>query len=158
VDTNFEGEVIPLANMKIGFLPQSRSSIRRDRARGRRGGHGRDLGREEAPGGVYAAYAEPDADFDKLAAEQAKLEAIVNAAHADSADLQLEVAADALRLPPGTRRSRRSRRREAPRGAVPASPFQADILLLDEPTNHLDAESVEWLEQFLRRFPAPWWR
>src|SRR5882724_7885825 len=156
VDTNFEGEVIPLANMKIGFLPQEpqldpektvREAIEE--------GMGETSDAKKRLEEVYAAYAEPDADFDKLAAEQAKLEAIVNAAHADSADLQLEVAADALRLPPWDQTiaplSGGEKRRVALCRLLLSKP---DILLLDEPTNHLDAESVEWLEQFLRRFPG----
>src|SRR5213076_943784 len=104
---------------------------------------------------IYAAYAEPDADFDKLAAEQAKLEAIVNAVHADSTGLQMEVAADALRLPTWDAKiaplSGGEKRRVALCRLLLSKP---DVLLLDEPTNHLDAESVEWLEQFLRRFPS----
>src|SRR5206468_6961850 len=100
---------------------------------------------------VYAAYSEPDADFDKLAEEQAKLEAIVNAGGAN----ELEVAADALRLPPWDAKvdvlSGGEKRRVALCRLLLSKP---DLLLLDEPTNHLDAESVEWLEQFLQRFPG----
>jgi len=100
---------------------------------------------------VYAAYSEPDADFDKLAEEQARLEAIINAGGAD----ELEVAADALRLPPWEQRvdvlSGGEKRRVALCRLLLSKP---DLLLLDEPTNHLDAESVEWLEQFLQRFPG----
>jgi energy-dependent translational throttle protein EttA len=156
VETNFEGEVIPLANMKIGFLPQEpqldpektvRASVEE--------GLGETSDAKKRLEEVYAAYAEPDADFDKLAAEQAKLEAIVNAAHTDSAELQLEVAADALRLPPWDQKiaplSGGEKRRVALCRLLLSKP---DVLLLDEPTNHLDAESVEWLEQFLRRFPG----
>jgi sulfate-transporting ATPase len=156
VDTNFEGEVIPLANMKIGFLPQEpqldpektvRESVEE--------GLGETADAKKRLEQIYAAYAEPDADFDKLAAEQARLEAIVNAAHADSADLQLEVAADALRLPPWDQKiaplSGGEKRRVALCRLLLSKP---DVLLLDEPTNHLDAESVEWLEQFLQRFPG----
>src|SRR3989449_3756293 len=99
-DTNFEGEVVRLPNIRIGYLPQEpqldagktvREAVEE--------GLGETLAAKKRLDEIYAAYAEPDADFDKLAAEQAKLEAIVNAAHADSSDLQLEVAADALRLP-----------------------------------------------------------
>ena len=100
---------------------------------------------------VYAAYSEPDADFDKLAEEQAKLEAMLNAGGAD----ELEVAADALRLPPWEQKvdvlSGGEKRRVALCRLLLSKP---DLLLLDEPTNHLDAESVEWLEQFLQRFPG----
>ena len=156
VDTNFEGEVIPLANMKIGFLPQEpqldpEKSVREAVEEGM----GETSDAKKRLEEVYAAYAEPDADFDKLAAEQARLEAIVNAAHADSADLQLEVAADALRLPPWEQKiaplSGGEKRRVALCRLLLSKP---DVLLLDEPTNHLDAESVEWLEQFLQRFPG----
>jgi len=156
VDTNFEGEVIPLANMKIGFLPQEPQLDPEKTVREAvEEGMGETSDAKKRLEEVYAAYAEPDADFDKLAAEQAKLEAIVNAAHADSADLQLEVAADALRLPPWDQTiaplSGGEKRRVALCRLLLSKP---DILLLDEPTNHLDAESVEWLEQFLRRFPG----
>jgi sulfate-transporting ATPase len=104
---------------------------------------------------VYAEYAEPDADFDKLAAEQAELEAVIAAAGSENTDLQLEIAADALRLPPwdaviGTLSGGEKRRVALCRLLL----SQPDMLLLDEPTNHLDAESVDWLEQFLKRFPG----
>jgi len=156
VDTNFEGEVIPLANMKIGFLPQEPQLDPEKTVRGAvEEGMGETADAKKRLDEIYAAYAEPDADFDKLAAEQARLEAIVNAAHSDSADLQLEVAADALRLPPWDQKiaplSGGEKRRVALCRLLLSKP---DILLLDEPTNHLDAESVEWLEQFLRRFPG----
>jgi len=156
VDTNFEGEVIPLANMKIGFLPQEPQLDPEKTVREAvEEGMGETSDAKKRLEEVYAAYAEPDADFDKLAAEQAKLEAIVNAAHADSADLQLEVAADALRLPQWDQKiaplSGGEKRRVALCRLLLSKP---DILLLDEPTNHLDAESVEWLEQFLLRFPG----
>jgi sulfate-transporting ATPase len=102
---------------------------------------------------VYAAYAEPDADFDKLAAEQAELEAVIATAGGNSLDQQLEVAADALRLPPWDAKigplSGGEKRRVALCKLLLSKP---DMLLLDEPTNHLDAESVDWLEQFLHRF------
>jgi sulfate-transporting ATPase len=156
VDTNFEGEVIPLANMKIGYLPQEPQLDPEQTVRQAvEEGLGETAGAKKRLEEIYAAYAEPDADFDKLAAEQAKLEAIVNAAHGDSADLQLEVAADALRLPPWDQQiaplSGGEKRRVALCRLLLSKP---DILLLDEPTNHLDAESVEWLEQFLQRFPG----
>ena len=103
---------------------------------------------------IYAAYAEPDADFDKLAAEQAKFEAIIATAGADT-EVQMEIAADALRLPPWDAKvaklSGGEKRRVALCRLLLSKP---DMLLLDEPTNHLDAESVEWLEQFLQRFPG----
>jgi sulfate-transporting ATPase len=156
VDTNYEGEVIPLANMKIGYLPQEPQLDPEQTVRQAiEEGLGETADAKKRLEEIYAAYAEPDADFDKLAAEQAKLEAIVNAAHADSADLQLEVAADALRLPPWEQKiaplSGGEKRRVALCRLLLSKP---DILLLDEPTNHLDAESVEWLEQFLQRFPG----
>jgi sulfate-transporting ATPase len=155
-DTNFEGEVSRLPNMKIGFLPQEPQLDPEKTVRAAvEEGLGETADAKKRLEEIYAAYAEPDADFDKLAAEQAKLEAIVNAAHADSADLQLEVAADALRLPPWEQRiaplSGGEKRRVALCRLLLSKP---DVLLLDEPTNHLDAESVEWLEQFLRRFPG----
>jgi sulfate-transporting ATPase len=104
---------------------------------------------------IYAAYAEPDADFDALAAEQAKYEAILAASDGGSPEQQLEVAADALRLPPWDAKianlSGGEKRRVALCKLLLEKP---DMLLLDEPTNHLDAESVEWLEQFLTRFPG----
>ena len=103
---------------------------------------------------VYAAYAEPDADFDKLAEEQARLEAIIATAGSDLEN-QMEIAADALRLPPWDapikHLSGGEKRRVALCKLLLSKP---DMLLLDEPTNHLDAESVEWLEQFLCRFPG----
>ena len=156
VETNFEGEVIALPNMKIGFLPQEPQLDPEKTVREAvEEGLGETLAAKKRLEEIYAAYAEPDADFDKLAAEQAKLEAIVNAAHADSTDLQMEVAADALRLPAWDARiaplSGGEKRRVALCRLLLSKP---DILLLDEPTNHLDAESVEWLEQFLRRFPG----
>jgi len=156
VETNFEGEVTAMPNMKVGFLPQEPQLDAEKTVREAvEEGLGETLAAKKRLDEIYAAYAEPDADFDKLAAEQAKLEAIVNAVHADSADLQMEVAADALRLPPWEQKiaplSGGEKRRVALCRLLLSKP---DILLLDEPTNHLDAESVEWLEQFLRRFPG----
>ncbi|TMH47258.1 MAG: energy-dependent translational throttle protein EttA [Betaproteobacteria bacterium] len=156
VETNFEGEVIAMPNMKIGFLPQEPQLDPEKTVREAvEEGLGETLAAKRRLEEIYAAYAEPDADFEKLAAEQAKLEAIVNAVHADSTDLQMEVAADALRLPTWEQKiaplSGGEKRRVALCRLLLSKP---DILLLDEPTNHLDAESVEWLEQFLRRFPG----
>src|SRR3989441_2423781 len=156
VDRDFEGEVVQMPNMRIGFLPQEPQL---DAAKTVREaveeGMGEVFEAKKKLEAIYAAYADPDADFDKLAAEQAKLEAIVNAAHADSSDLQLEVAADALRLPPWDQKiaplSGGEKRRVALCRLLLSKP---DVLLLDEPTNHLDAESVQWLEQFLQRFPG----
>src|SRR6266508_1246367 len=154
VETNFEGEVIPMPNMKIGFLPQEPQLDPQKTVREAvEEGLGEMLGAKTRLEAIYAAYAEPDADFDKLAAEQAELEAIVNAAHSDSADLQMGVAADALRLPPWDIKigplSGGEKRRVALCRLLLSKP---DILLLDEPTNHLDAESVEWLEHHLRDY------
>jgi len=155
LDKEIEGEAVPMPGLRIGHLPQEpklnpehtvRESI------------------EEAMGAVfaakarleeiYAAYAEEDADFDKLAAEQAEMEAIIATAGTDS-EHQLEIAADALRLPPWEAKistlSGGEKRRVALCRLLLSAP---DMLLLDEPTNHLDAESVEWLEVFLKRFPG----
>jgi sulfate-transporting ATPase len=156
VETNFEGEVTRQPNLKIGYLPQEPQLDPEQTVRQAvEEGLGETADAKKRLEEIYAAYAEPDADFDKLAAEQAKLEAIVNAAHADSADLQLEVAADALRLPPWDQKiaplSGGEKRRVALCRLLLSKP---DVLFLDEPTNHLDAESVEWLEQFLQRFPG----
>jgi energy-dependent translational throttle protein EttA len=155
-DRDVEGEVVPMPNMKIGFLPQEPRLDPEQTVRDAvEEGLGDVLAAKKRLDEVYAAYGEPDADFDKLAAEQAKLEAIVNASHSDSADLQMEVAADALRLPPWDARiaplSGGEKRRVALCRLLLSKP---DILLLDEPTNHLDAESVEWLEQYLKKFPG----
>ena len=104
---------------------------------------------------VYAAYAEPDADFDKLAAEQAKLEAILQAADGHNLERQLDVAADALRLPAWDARIEHLSGGEKRRVALCRLLLSApDMLLLDEPTNHLDADSVAWLERFLHDFPG----
>ncbi len=156
VDTQFEGEAIPMPNIKIGYLPQEpwldpAQTVRQAVEEGL----GEILHARQALDAIYAAYAEPDADFDALAAEQARLEAILAAGDGHQAELQMEVAADALRLPPwdaqiGTL-SGGERRRVALCRLLISRP---DMLLLDEPTNHLDAESVEWLEQYLQRFPG----
>ena len=156
VDTEFEGEARPMPELNIGYLPQEPildptktvrevveeavSVIKNAQAR-----------LDE----VYAAYAEPDADFDKLAAEQAKLEAILQAGDGHNLERQLEVAADALRLPAWDAKieflSGGEKRRVALCRLLLSAP---DMLLLDEPTNHLDADSVAWLEHFLHDFPG----
>ncbi|MBV6824194.1 energy-dependent translational throttle protein EttA [Pseudomonas sp. PD9R] len=156
VDTEFEGEARPMPELNIGYLPQEPildptktvrevveeavSVIKNAQAR-----------LDE----VYAAYADEDADFDKLAAEQAKLEAILQASDGHNLDRQLEVAADALRLPAWDAKveflSGGEKRRVALCRLLLSAP---DMLLLDEPTNHLDADSVAWLEHFLHDFPG----
>jgi len=154
-DQNFEGEAIPMPDMRVGFLPQEPQL---DPARTVREtveeGLGDVLAAKRRLDEVYAAYAEPDADFEKLADEQAKLEAVIAADGADS-DVQLDIAADALRLPPWDAKvehlSGGEKRRVALCRLLLSKP---DMLLLDEPTNHLDAESVEWLELFLQKFPG----
>src|SRR5258705_6730798 len=152
-EKNFEGEVVPMPKMKIGFLPQEPQLDAEKTVREAvEEGLGETSDAKKRLEEIYAAYAEPDADFDKLAAEQAKLEAIVNAAHTDSADLQMDVAADALRLPPWDQKIAPLSGGEQRRGALCRLLLsKPDVLLLDEPTNHLDAESVEWLQQVLRR-------
>ncbi|MCO6505301.1 MAG: energy-dependent translational throttle protein EttA [Snodgrassella sp.] len=156
VDTEFEGEAIPMSGIKIGYLPQepqldANKTIREEVE----SAMGELVGAQKRLEEVYAAYAEPDADFEALAEEQARLEAIITAGAGDSMEHQLEIAADALRLPEwdikiGTL-SGGEKRRVALCKLLLSKP---DMLLLDEPTNHLDAESVEWLEQFLVRFPG----
>jgi len=156
LDTEIEGEARPQPGIKIGFLQQEPQLDPTKDVRGNvevAVAHIKDaLKRLDA---VYAAYAEPDADFDKIAAEQAKLEAIIQAADGHNLDRQLEVAADALRLPPWdadvTKISGGERRRVALCQLLLSKP---DMLLLDEPTNHLDAESVRWLEHFLEQYPG----
>ncbi|GAB4350430.1 MAG: energy-dependent translational throttle protein EttA [Immundisolibacter sp.] len=154
VDTEIEGEATPMPGIKIGYLPQEPQLDATQTVREAvEQGIGGVLAAQKRLQEVYAAYAEPDADFDKLAEEQARLEAEIAAADGDSAGVQLEVAADALRLPPWEARiehlSGGEKRRVALCRLLLSRP---DMLLLDEPTNHLDAESVEWLEQFLHRF------
>jgi sulfate-transporting ATPase len=159
VDTEIEGDAVPMPGLKIGYLPQEpqlnpdhtvRQSVEE--------GLGEVVSARKRLDEVYAAYAEPDADFDALAAEQADLEAVISAAASSGADdieLQMEIAADALRLPPWDANvghlSGGEKRRVALCRLLLSKP---DMLLLDEPTNHLDAESVEWLEQFLHKFPG----
>ena len=156
VDKDFEGEVVPMPNMKIGYLPQEpklepEKTVREIVEEGLGAVFNAKKRLEE----VYAEYAEENADFDKLATEQAELEAIIATSAGDNVDHQLEIAADALRLPPWDAKigplSGGEKRRVALCRLLLSKP---DILLLDEPTNHLDAESVEWLEQFLQKFPG----
>jgi energy-dependent translational throttle protein EttA len=155
VDKEFEGEVQWQPNMTIGYLPQEpqldpEKTVREEVE----SGMGEVMEAQAKLEAVYAAYAEPDADFDKLAEEQAKWENIIAASGSDLST-QLEIAADALRLPPWDAKigplSGGEKRRVALCKLLLSKP---DMLLLDEPTNHLDAESVEWLEQFLVRFPG----
>ncbi len=156
LDTEIEGEARPQAGTKIGYLPQEPQL---DETKDVRGNLEAALGDVTAALArleeVYAAYAEPDADFDALAKEQAELENIVQAADGHSMERTLEVAADALRLPPWdadvSKLSGGERRRVALCKLLLAKP---DMLLLDEPTNHLDAESVAWLERFLESYPG----
>ncbi len=155
VDKEYDGEVQHLAGVSIGYLPQEPQL---DAARTVRqeveSALGEVMSAQAKLEAVYAAYAEEDADFDKLAEEQARLEAIIATAGSDTEN-QLEIAADALRLPAWDavigNLSGGEKRRVALAKLLLEKP---DMLLLDEPTNHLDAESVEWLEQFLVRFPG----
>jgi len=154
VDQEFEGEARPQTDIKIGYLSQEPDLNPDKDVRGNIEeaiGHIKDATTRLDE--VYAAYAEPDADFDALAAEQAKLENIIQASDAHNLERKLEIAADALRLPPWdadvTKLSGGERRRVALCKLILSAP---DMLLLDEPTNHLDAESVAWLEHFLREF------
>jgi energy-dependent translational throttle protein EttA len=156
VDTDIDGDAIPMPNITIGYLEQEpkldpdktvREAVEE--------GLASLLSVRKRLDEVYAAYGEPDADFEKLANEQAALEAQLFAQGADDLEQQLEIAADALRLPPWDAKigplSGGEKRRVALCRLLLSKP---DMLLLDEPTNHLDAESVEWLEQFLARFPG----
>ena len=155
VDKEYDGEVQHLAGVKIGYLPQEpqldpEKTVRQEVE----SGMGEVMEAQAKLEQVYAAYAEPDADFDKLAEEQARLEAIIATSGSDTEN-QMEIAADALRLPPWDavigKLSGGEKRRIALCKLLLSKP---DMLLLDEPTNHLDAESVEWLEQYLVRFPG----
>jgi sulfate-transporting ATPase len=156
LDHDIEGEATPMPGLKIGYLPQEpqldpdqtvRQAVEQ--------GIGGALAAKKRLDEVYAAYGEEGADFDALAAEQAELEAQIAAAGGENTDLQLEIAADALRLAPWDavigKLSGGEKRRVALCRLLLSRP---DMLLLDEPTNHLDAESVDWLEQFLSRFPG----
>jgi sulfate-transporting ATPase len=155
IDKEIEGEATPMPNLKIGYLPQEPQLNPEETVRQAvEGGMAEVNDAKKRLEEVYAAYAEPDADFDKLAAEQAQLEAII-ATSGGGDEHQLEIAADALRLPEWDavikNLSGGEKRRVALCRLLLSKP---DMLLLDEPTNHLDAESVEWLEQFLARFPG----
>lgn len=159
VDKEIEGEAIPMPGIKVGYLPQEpqlnpEHSVRQAVEEG----IGEVFEARKRLDEVYAAYAEPDADFDALAAEQAELEAVIAAAASSGSDdieTQMEIAADALRIPAWEAQvdnlSGGEKRRVALCRLLLSKP---DMLLLDEPTNHLDAESVEWLEVFLRKFPG----
>lgn len=155
VDKDFDGEARPMPNISIGYLEQEPALDPNRTVREEvESGLGEVFEAKAKLEQIYAAYAEPDADFDKLAEEQAKYENIIAAAGTD-AETQLEIAADALRLPAWDAKiahlSGGEKRRVALCKLLLAKP---DMLLLDEPTNHLDAESVQWLEQFLVRFPG----
>jgi len=156
IDTDIQGEARPMPDLKVGYLPQEPQLDPEKDVRG----NVEDGAREAVDAlaeldALYAAYAEPDADFDKLAKRQGQLEDIIQAWDAHNLDHQLEVAADALRLPPWdadvTKLSGGERRRVALCRLLLSKP---DMILLDEPTNHLDAESVFWLEKFLEEFPG----
>jgi len=156
LDKDIEGEATPMPNLNIGYLPQEpqldpAKTVREEVE----SGLGEVMDAQKQLEAIYAAYAEEGADFDKLAEEQARLEAIIAAGAGDNVELQLEIAADALRLPPWDAKiehlSGGEKRRVALCKLLLSRP---DMLLLDEPTNHLDAESVDWLEQFLTRFPG----
>jgi len=156
IDKDYEGQATPMPGIRIGYLEQEpklepghtvREAVEE--------GLGEVFSAKKRLDQVYAEYAEPDADFDKLAAEQEKLEKLLASADSSTLETQLEVAADALRLPPWDAKvdnlSGGEKRRVALCRLLLSKP---DMLLLDEPTNHLDAESVEWLEQYLVRFPG----
>jgi len=156
LDTEIEGEATPMPNLSIGYLPQEpvidpeftvRQAVE--------AGLGEIFSAQKKLEEIYAAYAEPDADFDALAADQARYEAIIAASDGSNPEQALEIAADALRLPPWDAKigvlSGGEKRRVALCQLLLSKP---DMLLLDEPTNHLDAESVDWLEQFLTHFPG----
>ncbi len=155
VDKEYDGEVQHLAGVSIGYLPQEPQLDPEKTVKDEvESALGEVMQAQAKLDEVYAAYADPEADFDKLAEEQARLEAIIATAGSDT-EAQMELAADALRLPPWEAKignlSGGEKRRVALCKLLLAKP---DMLLLDEPTNHLDAESVEWLEQFLVRFPG----
>ncbi len=156
LDTDIQGEARPMPGLNIGYLPQEpqldpEKTVRQEVE----SGLGEAFEAQAKLEAVYAAYAEEDADFDALAKEQERLEAIISSSDGGNLNLQLEMAADALRLPPWDAKigvlSGGEKRRVALCKLLLSKP---DMLLLDEPTNHLDAESVDWLEQFLLRFPG----
>ncbi len=156
VDTEFDGEARPQPGINIGYLPQEPQLDPDKDVRGNvEDGLAHIKEAQARLEEIYAAYAEPDADFDALAAEQAKLENLLQATDGHNLDRKLEIAADALRLPPWdadvTKLSGGERRRVALCKLLLSGP---DMLLLDEPTNHLDAESVAWLERFLHDYPG----
>ena len=154
IDKDIEGEATPMPDLRIGYLPQEPVMAPDQTVREAvEEGIGGALAAKKRLDEVYAEYGAEDADFDKLAAEQADLEAIIAASGSENSDQQLEIAADALRLPPWEavvgNLSGGEKRRVALCRLLLSKP---DMLLLDEPTNHLDAESVDWLEQFLQRY------
>ena len=156
IDKDIQGEAVPMPNLNIGYLPQEPQLDPEQTVRQAvESALGEVFEAKAKLDAVYAAYAEEDADFDALANEQARLEAIISTSAGDNVELQLEMAADALRLPPWDAKigvlSGGEKRRVALCKLLLSKP---DMLLLDEPTNHLDAESVDWLEQFLLRFPG----
>jgi ATP-binding cassette ChvD family protein len=156
IDTDIHGEARPQAGIKVGYLPQEPQLDETRDVRGNVEEALSDISEAQARlDAVYAAYAEPDADFDALAAEQARLENILQASDGHNLERTLDVAADALRLPPWdadvSKLSGGEKRRVALCKLLLSKP---DMLLLDEPTNHLDAESVAWLERFLHEYPG----
>ena len=156
VDKEIEGEATPMPNLNIGYLPQEPQLDPQQTVREAvEDGLGDVFTAQKKLDAIYAAYAEPDADFDALAAEQAKYEAILATSDGGTPEQQLEVAADALRLPAWDAKIEHLSGGEKRRVALCKLLLQKpDMLLLDEPTNHLDAESVDWLEQFLTRYPG----
>jgi sulfate-transporting ATPase len=155
VDKEYDGEAVPMPNIRVGYLPQE-PQLDPDRTVREvvEEGLGDIIEAKKKLDEIYAAYAEPDADFDKLAEEQAKYEAIISAAGSE-VELQLEIAADALRLPDWDSKVQHLSGGEKRRVAICRLLLsKPDMLLLDEPTNHLDAESVDWIEQFLQQFPG----
>ena len=156
VDTEIDGDAKPMPNLSIGFLEQEPKLDPEETVREAvEAGLGAIIAARKRLAEIYEAYGDPDADFDALANEQAKLEAVLFAQDGGDVEQQLEIAADALRLPPWDAKigplSGGEKRRVALCRLLLSKP---DMLLLDEPTNHLDAESVEWLEHFLQRFPG----